>query len=82
MQIDKIPRNMKRAFNFPLSYFQSQVLRKEKRNNFPIIELIPTETWISRKWMTTQILCGSPNDGQHLEYRYNTVNNKDFQNDT
>ena len=34
MQIDKIPRNMKRAFNYPLQFFQSQVLRKEKRNNF------------------------------------------------
>jgi hypothetical protein len=32
--------------------------------------------------MNAQILCGSPNDGQHLEYRYKTVNNKDFQNDT
>ena len=44
--------------------------------------MIRTETWMSCKWMTTQFLCGSPNDGQHLEYRYNTVNNKDFQNDT
>jgi len=34
MQIDKIPRNMKRAFNYPLQFFQSQVLRQEKRNNF------------------------------------------------
>ena len=44
--------------------------------------MIRTETWMSCKWMTTQFLCGSPNDGQHLEYRYNTVNNKNFQNDT